>query len=125
RMFCVQSLSNAPQPPSLHWKVIVQSKPRLKHSSRSRGLSVGTFRRARSTIAVSSTSGFHLFSYSNAQPLASTLAGFLYSQSPRKRISFEMSQSTAFFIAGCCSETPDSRRQIVTMAVSHTGEKQG
>src|SRR5205807_2797981 len=45
-------------------------------SFRFRGLSVATRRSASSTIAVSSTSGFHLFSNSNTQPLGSTLAGF-------------------------------------------------
>src|SRR6184192_2824471 len=34
RMFFVQSLSNAPHPPSLHWKLIIQSRPRLKLASR-------------------------------------------------------------------------------------------
>src|ERR1700722_4549143 len=93
RMFFVQSLSNDAQPPSLHWKVIIHFNPRWKHSSRRGGLSVGTLRKASSTIAVSSTSGFHLLLYSKTQPLASTLAGFLYCQSPRKRISRSISQS--------------------------------
>ena len=81
-MFFVQSLSNDAQPPSRHWKVIIHFKPRWKHSSRFFGLSVGIFRNASSTIAVSSTSGFHLLLYSKTQPLGSTSAGFLWIQSP-------------------------------------------
>src|ERR1044072_4123195 len=99
-MLFVQSLSNPAQPPSLHWKVIIHFRPRLKHSSRRFGLSVGTLRKPSNTIAVSSTSGFHLLLYSNTQPLGSTLAGFLYFQSPWKRISRSMIHSVAFFSAG-------------------------
>ena len=87
------------------------------------GLPVGILRKASSTMAVSSTSGFHLFSYSKAQPLGSTSAGFLYCQSPRKRISLESNHSPAFLSAGWSSGMPDSCRQMATMAVSQTGEK--
>ena len=126
RIFLVQSLSNDAQPPSLHWKVIIHFRPRWKHSSRFCGLSVGILRSASSTIAVSSTSGFHLLLNSKTQPLGSTLAGFLYFQSPRKRISFSISHSAAaFIIADDFRKCPDSCRQIKTMAVSQTGEKQG
>src|SRR5664279_6382074 len=99
-MFLVQSLSNEAHPPSLHWKVSIQFNPRWKHSSRFCGWLVGIFRNASSTIAVSSTSGFHLLLNSNTQPLGSTLAEFLYCQSPRKRISLAKSHSVARFGAG-------------------------
>src|ERR1043165_9017216 len=125
RTLLVQSLSKEAQPPSLHWKVIIQSRPRLKLSSLSLGLSVGTFLKARRTIAVSSTSGFHLLLNSKTQPLGSTLAGFLYCQSPLKRISLEMSHSAARFILGSSTGTPDSARAKRSMALSQTGEKHG
>src|SRR2546430_2446438 len=96
----VQSLSKEAQPPSRHWKVIIQSNPRLKLASRHLGLSVGTLRRAKSTMAVSSTSGFHLLLNSKTQPLGSTFAGFLYCQSPRNRISLEINHSAAALSAG-------------------------
>src|SRR5437899_2688881 len=99
-MLFVQSLSNDAQPPSRHWNVNIQSSPRLKLASRRFGLSVGTLRNASNTIAVSSTSGFHLLLNSNTQPLGSTLAGFLYCQSPLNRISREINHSAAAFSAG-------------------------
>src|SRR5271154_4934689 len=100
RIFFVQSLSNDAQPPSLHWNVIIHLRPRRKHSSRFCGLSVGIFRNASSTIAASSTSGFHLLLNSKTQPLGSTFAGFLYFQSPLKRISFSINHSADFFNRG-------------------------
>src|SRR5436189_3104944 len=121
----VQSLSKAAQPPSLHWKVIIHFKPRSKHSLRLRGSSVATLRSASSTMAVSSTSGFHLLLNSKTQPLGSTLAGFLYCQSPRKRISFAINHSAAAFSAGSSLDSPDSAKATNTMAVSQTGEKHG
>src|SRR3984957_8582490 len=111
-MYFVQFLSKDAQPPSLHWNVIIHFRPRRKHSSRFFGLSVGIFRNASSTIAASSTSGFHLLLNSKTQPLGSTRAGFLYCQSPRKRISLSISHPADFFIIGWFSETPDSCRQI-------------
>src|SRR5439155_18577611 len=113
------------QPPSRHWKVNIQSRPRLKLASRHLGLSVGTLRSARRTIAVSSTSGFHLLLNSNTQPLGSTLAGFLYCQSPRNRISLDINQSAAAFMAGWSLGRPDSASATRTIAVSQTGEKHG
>src|SRR3954451_17010878 len=124
-MLFVQSLSKADQPPSLHWKVIIHFRPRLKHSSRRFGSSVGILRNASNTIAVSSTSGFHLLLYSKTQPLGSTLVGFFQCQSPRKRISWSINQSQHFFKAGWSLGIPDSCKQIATMALSQTGEKQG
>ena len=49
----------------------------LEAASRRAGLAVGILRKASSTMAVSSTSGFHLLLNSKTQPLGSTLAGFL------------------------------------------------
>src|SRR5882762_1118694 len=57
-------------------------------------------------MAESSTSGFHLFSNSKAQPLGSTFVGFLYCQSPRKRISFAINHSAASLSRGCPGGTP-------------------
>ena len=100
RMPLVQSLSKEAQPPSLHWKVSIQLRPRWKQPSRRAGLAVGILRRASRTMAVSSTSGFHLLLNSKTQPLGSTGAGFLYCQSPRKRTSRSMSHSAQRVRAG-------------------------
>ena len=83
RMLLVQSLSKEAQPPSLHWKVSIQFRPRWKHSSRRWGSAVGILRKASRTMAVSSTSGFHLLLNSKTQPLGSTRAGFLWTASRR------------------------------------------
>ena len=92
-MDLVQSLSKAAQPPSRHWKVIIHRMARSRHSSRRFRSVLGVSRRARMTMAVSSTSGFHWLANSNTQPEASTSAGFLWIQSPRKRISLSINHS--------------------------------
>ena len=113
------SASNAPQPPSRDSIPIVHSTPRVDGLVQRRAVTAR--RRAMTTSAVSSMSGYQSFSNSKAQPPGAK-CGRRTAQSPRWRTSSPSSHRAPRSIAGWSGASPASPRPISASAVSQTGD---
>ncbi len=123
-----QSLSNAPQPPSLFCIASSHAWPRAIDALAREVLGLAREADAREsairTSAVSSVSGYHSLAYSKYQPPGSA-AGQAFFQSPTFLTSVSSSQRAALSSAGSSAGRPPSESASIASAVSHTGEKQG
>ena len=101
RMFLVQSLSNAAQPPSLHWKVIIHFRPRWKHSSRFCRIVGGDFaQRQQHHRGVVHVRVPFVVEFKDPAARLDLARDSCECQSPRKRISRSISHSAALFQRG-------------------------